>query len=138
MTWYAAHLVFYVRFKRRRQTHFPVWENIVLIRARTLDEAFAKAEQRGRDDPCMDPDDSFRWGGRPAEWVFGGVRKLTTCVDKDQRPTDGTEVTYLELKVRSRADLEKLIAAEPVAVRLEDGFPEEQTAAPPVNGRRKS
>src|SRR4051812_2199712 len=69
MTWYAAHLLFYVKLKRKRQTRYPVWENMVLIRARTLDEAFAEAEKRGRDDPCMEPDDTFTWNGVPAEWV---------------------------------------------------------------------
>src|SRR5438046_1172726 len=65
--WYAAHLVFYVKLKRKRQTRFPVWENIVLIRAETLDEAFEKAEKRAHEDGCMYPDETFTWGGVPAE-----------------------------------------------------------------------
>jgi len=138
MTWYAAHLVLYVKFRNRRQTRYPVWENIVLIKARTVDEAFEKAEARGREDAW--PDDSFTWGGEPAEWVFGGVRKLTKCVDEHQRPNDGTEVTYIEMELASKAELEKFIDGEPVTLRIDDGFPDKaepagRTAAA-ANGRR--
>lgn len=133
MTWYAAHLLLYVKLKRRRQTRYPVWENIVLIRARTEEEAFAKAEDRGRADAT--PDDTFTWDGQPAEWVFAGVRKLTLCMDEHKRPGDGTEVTYLELEVPSKEALDKLIAAEPVTVRMEDGFPDDLPAE--VGGTRR-
>lgn len=135
MTWYAAQLLFYVRWKHKRQTRYPVWENIVLIGAKSEQEAFTKAEKRAHEDPCMDPDDSFTWEGAPAEWVFAGIRKLTLCVDERRRPTDGTEVTYLELEVGSRADLDKLIAGEPVSVRIEDGFPEEAATEAAVSSR---
>lgn len=139
MTWYAAHLVLYVKLKRRRQTRFPVWENIVLIRAKTEEEAFAKAELRGREEAI--PDDGFTWNGEPAEWVFAGVRKLTSCEDPSRRPSDGTEVTYLELELPSKEALKKFVEGGPVTLRIEDGFPEETavtsfTALP--NGRRKS
>jgi hypothetical protein len=138
MTWYAAHLVLYVKFKNRRQTRYPVWENIVLINARTVDEAFEKAEARGREDAS--PDESFTWGGQPAEWVFGGVRKLTECVDEHQRPSDGTEVTYIEMELASKADLEKFIDGQPTTVQIDDGFPEEEDSADKpaatANGRR--
>ncbi len=136
MTWYAAHLVLYVKFKRRRQGRYPVWENIVLIRAKTWEEAFAKAEARGREDAL--PDDTFTWGGEPAEWVFAGVRKLTRCVDPEQRPGDGTEVTYIEMELASKADLQKFVDGEPTTVRIEDEFPEEEPvreAAASANGR---
>ena len=125
MIWYAAHLVFYVKLKHKRQTRYPIWENVVLIKAKTEDEAFAKAEKRAQDDACVVPDDSFTWGGEPARWVFGGVRKLTLCMDEDQRPGDGTEVTYLELEAPSWGALQKLIRGEPVSVKIDDGFLEE-------------
>jgi hypothetical protein len=129
MTWYAAHLVMVVEYKHGRQTRFPVWENIVLVRAASVDEAFAKAEKRGQED-AGDDDDSFHWEGRPARWVFAGVRKLTTCEDPGQRPGDGTEVTYLEMELPSREMLEKYIAGEPVSVKLMDGFPDEENDPP--------
>jgi hypothetical protein len=138
VTWYAAHLVLYVKLKQRRQTRFPAWENIVLIRARSEDEAFAKAEARDRQDAL--PDDSFTWNGEQAEWVFAGVRKLTLCDDPEQRPGDGTEVSYLELELESKEALKRFVEGEPVSVRIEDGFPEEEpaaAAAAATNGRRR-
>jgi len=139
MTWYAAHIVLYVRLKRRRQARYPVWENIVLIRARTVDEAFAKAEERGRQDAI--PDDSFTWNGEPAEWIFAGVRKLTHCQNDQQRPGHGTEVSYLEFQLPSKEALMRFVAGDPATVRIEDGFSEDvpaSHAATLTNGRRKT
>jgi hypothetical protein len=140
MTWYAAHLLFYVKLKKKRQTRYPIWENIVLIQARTEEEAFAKAEQRARDDACMSPDESFTWGGQPAEWVFGGVRKLMLCMDQQKRPGDGTEVTYLEGEASSWQALQKLIHGKPVSIRIDDSLPDDESPAEVAttlaNGRR--
>jgi hypothetical protein len=122
MTWFAAHLILYIKFKQGSQEHFPVWENVVLIKAESEEEAFAKAEQRGREEEG-DDDGTLRWGERPATWVFAGVRKLTACQDAEKRPGDGSEITYLELDVDSLAAVEQLAAGQPVAVRYQDRFP---------------
>jgi hypothetical protein len=122
--WYAAHLILYVKLKDHAQRKYPVWENIVLIRARTEDEAFAKAEKRGQEDATED--DTFRWGGRPARWVFAGVRKLTLCEDPESRPGDGTEVSYTELEADSVQAVRKLVAGQPVAVTYQDRFEESE------------
>jgi len=135
MTWYAAHLVFYVKLTGKRQKRYPVWENIVLISARDVDQAWEKAEERAHEDACMQPDDSFTWGGVPAEWAFGGIRKLTLCMDESQRPADGTEVTYLEMELPTKAALMKFIEGEPTVLRIEDGFPDEERSE--VNGAAK-
>lgn len=128
MTWYAAHLILFVRFKERRQTRFPVWENIVLIQADSEEEALVKAEKRGRQDEG-DSDGTFQWEGHLAEWVFAGVRQLILCQDENRRPGDGTEVTYLEMEVASEEALRKLAAGEQVSVRLEDCLPREPFSA---------
>ncbi len=119
MNWYAAHLVLYVQLKKVRQEHFPIWENIVLIKADSEEEAFARAEQRGREDEG-DCDGSFRWGGQVATWVFAGVRKLVLCQDADERPGDGTEITYSEMELDSRESVAKFVQGQPVAVRYRD------------------
>jgi hypothetical protein len=121
MNWYAAHLLMYVKFKTDRQEHYPVWENIILIQAGSDEEAFRKAELRGRADEG-DDGGSFRWAGQPAEWVFAGVRKLTPCQDSDQRPGDGTEITFLEMEAASKEDIEKLLDGRAARVTLADQF----------------
>lgn len=123
--WYSAHIVMYVEIKEGEQKAFPVWENIVLIEGGSEEEAFRKAEKKGQ---AGEGDDggTFRWAGRKATWVFGGVRKLTLCENVHEKPGDGTEVTYIELRVRSKGALNKLIRSEKVGVELRDGFPEEE------------
>lgn len=125
MKWYAAHLVLYVQFKDARQDHYPIWENIVLIRARTEAEAFRKAEKRGQTD-AGDDEGSFRWGGKAATWVFAGVRKLTSCEDATARPNDGAEVTFLELQTASKREIERFVAGEPAAVKFMERFRDDE------------
>ena len=129
MTWYTAHLLLYVKFKQKAQRRYPIWENIVLIKAASEGEAFAKAERRGQEQ-AGDSDGTFRWGDKPAEWIFAGVRKLTLCEDEDSRPGDGTEVSYLEMEVESKAALGRLLNGQPVRVLLRDPFADDT----PTNG----
>ena len=114
-TWYAAHLVMVVRFKEEQQDYFPIWENIVLIEAATIEDAEEKATARGKEDEG-DSDGSFTWDGEPATWVFAGIRKLTTCVDSHFQPKHGTEITYTEFLVESEADLHRFVDGEEVKV----------------------
>jgi hypothetical protein len=121
MSWYAAHIVMMVQLKEQPQERFPVWENIVLVKARSEEEAFAKAEARGHEDEG-DDDGTFLWGGKPAAWVFAGVRKITSCEDGMKRPGDGTELSYLELELASARAVESYVQGEPVRVLLRDTF----------------
>src|SRR5262249_19087957 len=120
MSWFAAHLVLYVKLREEPQDHYPLWENIILIKADSADEAFAKAEQRGREDAAEDK--GFRWAGKPARWVFAGVRKLTSCQDPERRPGDGTEISFLEMEVGSEEAINKLMNGEPMSCRLREKF----------------
>jgi hypothetical protein len=141
MNWYAAHLVEYLRLHEKEQKDFFVFENVVLVQASTTEEAFAKAEAYGRDyvsdAPCW-------WRGKPATMVFGGVRKLTTCLDSEQRPKDGTEVTYLNLLVTGKSNFQRYLGNEPAVVTVQDGPPHtpkksgasRNGKAPNVNGAR--
>lgn len=117
--WYAAHIIMFAEFKDGVQDKYPVMENIVLIHAKTVDEAFAKAEKIGKEEEG-DCDGTFKWEERPVRFVFGGVRKLIECVDKEQQPTDGTEVTYSFLEVADKESLDKLINDDPVQVLYEE------------------
>jgi hypothetical protein len=137
MTWYAAHLIMRVKFKDRDRTPISIWENIVLVQADSDEEAFRKASQRGQEGEG-DSDGTFRWDGHPAEWVFAGVRKLTLCEDKNRRPGDGTEVSYLEMEVSSEDRLRKLVAGAPTSVKLVDQFPDQVLETVGPASREKS
>ncbi len=123
--WYAAHILMYVKRKRRTAGPIPGGENVVLIKADSEEEALAKAEQRGKQGEG-DDDGTFRWDGQHAEWVFAGVRKLTLCEDPDKRPGDGTELTYTQMEVRSMQGIADLLAGKPSLVEVLDLMPESQ------------
>jgi Domain of unknown function (DUF4288) len=132
MKWYAAHVILYFKLRNRKQRRFRVWENIVLIRARDSEEAYAKAEARGREDAFDDP--TLTWGGHPAQVIFAGVRKITLCVDPDLRPNHGTEVTYIEMDLGSEEAIRKLVEMEPVSVEIVDWFPDDDDVIAPSSG----
>jgi hypothetical protein len=129
--WYAAHILMYAKRKNNAAGKIPVWENIVLIKADSEKKAFAKAEERGKQDEG-DDDGTFRWGGQPAEWVFAGVRKLTLCEDPEKRPGDGNEISYTEMEVNSEQALLDLLEGKPAAVKVTDfsNQPRTQNARP--------
>ncbi|MDM8530551.1 DUF4288 domain-containing protein [Anaerolineales bacterium HSG25] len=118
MAWYTAHAIMYVKFKDGNQDKYPFWENIILIEATSSDEAFEKAEQRAKEDEG-DSRGSFTHEGRPAIRLFAGLRRLVSCVDAEERPNHGTELTYSEMEVTSKADFEKLVNGESVMVLYE-------------------
>jgi hypothetical protein len=66
MSWYTAHAIMFVRFKEGRQEHYPVWENVLLIRAASEEEAFTRACERAKQDEG-DSNDTFTGkAGRPS------------------------------------------------------------------------
>lgn len=99
MSWYAAHVVMVFRLTQHEQTTFRAWENIVLIQADSSDQAWGRAEQYGRQ--VGSDDESLTFGGKPAVLEFAGVRKVVSCVDEEERPGDGTEVSYTDLEFAS-------------------------------------
>jgi Domain of unknown function (DUF4288) len=117
--WFAASVIMYVQFKDGAQNKYPIWENIILIEATSDKEALEKAEKRGREDEG-DSEGSFHWEERPARWVFGGIRKLLKCKDADNRPTDGTEITYSQMQVATEEAFNKLINGEAVTITYEE------------------
>src|SRR5687767_14795086 len=121
MNWFAAHLVMAVRLKNGRLKRVPIWENVVLIHAASEEDAFAKAEKRGRADEG-DDDGSFTWRGEPALWEFAGVRKLTACEPFDRRPGDLDEISYHEFEAPSESVLQQYVRGESVALRSMDEF----------------
>jgi len=116
MAWYAASAILCVKFKDGVQDCYPVWENVYLIEAETDGEAFRLAEERAREAEG-DSSGSFRWDGRPATWVFAGLRKLLT-VSHEAPPAlgSGDELTFSEFELADQRALERLVAGGEVGV----------------------
>jgi hypothetical protein len=87
-----------------------------LTEAESPEKALEKTEKRAREDAevCSD---GLTLNGKPAAMVFVGIRKLIevrTIGDIEDKPADGSEVTYSELVLDSEDDLRKLVAGESV------------------------
>ena len=119
MTYYAAHIILAVKLKNRTQTKFPIWENIILIEADNETEAFTKAEAHGRQ-ATGDDDGSFQWQGEPACWEFAGVRKLTECALMGNHPSDGDEISYLEMELESPEAVRKFVEGDATKVTVNE------------------
>ncbi len=125
MKWYAAHIIMYFKRRKGPQKRFLVWENIVLIRAKSSDEAYEKAEEYGRQEAAVD-DTNTTIGGHPSRGVFAGVRKVTLCQNENRRPMDGTEVSYIELCLKSEVAIKNLVDGKSVVVDVIDPFPDRE------------
>lgn len=121
MRWFAAHIVMMVEIKGSKQEDYPVWENLILIGAPSETEAYRRAEDLGREDEG-DDGGTFRWGQRPAKWVFAGVRKLTECTPVDERPGSGDEISYTEFRFKSRSDVRRFVAGKSTVAVIEDRY----------------
>lgn len=119
MRWYTAHVITYIRYKAQRQETFPVYENLVLIAATSTQEAVQKAADKARLEYVGDSEGTLTSDGEPAEMVFAGVRKVVLVDDSDERPGDGTELSYTEMQVSSIEDIERLAAGQTLPVRLD-------------------
>jgi hypothetical protein len=109
--WYAAHVILHVRFLQGRQSQYPVWENVYLVCARGPKDAQRRAETIARKLTAT-TDPSFSWDGRPAQWVFSGIRKLVAVdhVSSSGVLGNGDELTYSEFTVPNKAQLRRLVA----------------------------
>lgn len=119
MKWYAAHILICTKLKSEKQDKFPVWENVVLIEASSPDEAYEKAEKKGREYEG-DSGGSHLYENKPASEVFVGIRKIIECVDSQNKPGDGTEVSYSRMEVADEKSLKNLSEGKPVRVLYEE------------------
>lgn len=98
-----------------------VHENVVLVEASSSEEALDKARKIGEMGATLD--DGLTINGVPASRIFAGIRKVTTVsnpspynLDQD-RPTDGTEITYSVFEVADEQILTALGSGDAVTIR---------------------
>lgn len=123
MPWYAAHTLEYARFDDGNQDRYVIYENILLIKAASIDDARVEAERIARAESNTSP---VTVDGRSAQIVFAGIRKFVECQDtvtadferanEPFHPMHGTEVSYSRLIVENGEEFQKLLAGEPALV----------------------
>ena len=123
--WFAAHIVLVQRFiDDAPQEEFGVYENICLVTASTVEEAWTKAEAIGQGRETTGSSGDEKWCGRRTKWSFAGVRKVIRCgtisTRTDGPPGDGEEVSYSQLTLSSEDDLIRLVKGESVTVRYDE------------------
>ena len=121
MTWYAAHIVIRIMPIQEPPEAILVYENVVLVEAPSEADALGKAKIIGQTETALQ--DSLTLSGVPAKRVFAGVRKLITIsnpetsgLDQD-RPSNGTEITYSVCKVSNAEELKKFAEGLEVSVK---------------------
>ncbi len=121
MNWYAGHIVMCLELNHDPQEAFMVYENVVLIGAESPEEAMRKAEAQGRSEE-EGPDDSTTLDGKPARWMFAGVRKVVSCLcyPDGEKPGDGDELTYNTYYLKSLDEVAKLARGESVTLEYDD------------------
>ena len=117
MRWYAAHILMRIRYRQGPAEPHYLMENVVLFEANEPSEARVLAERYGRSE-ASDDDPTHTCDGRPAYWAFAGVRVVVDCTDPDQRPSSGTEITYLMYRAATSEDVERLLAGESAHVEF--------------------
>ncbi len=115
LRWFAAHIVMYFKFHDGRQDCFPIYEDVVLFRAKNPDAARALAEELGK----MGDDSTSKHDGRAATLTFAGVRKVISC-EFSGSPRSGREATYSQFMVRDKAGLRRFVQGEAVAVEYSE------------------
>lgn len=119
MTWFGVSVIVSIRLTRGKQAKIPVFENIILVEARTPKEAAKKAAKQAK--AATKIEDGLTLNNKPAYYSFDGVRKVVNVsnpvhLDLDQhRPVTGTEITYSEFVV-NRDDIKKLVAGKEVKI----------------------
>jgi hypothetical protein len=119
MTWYAAHIVMQIAVNGRKDV--VAWENIVLVQASTVEEAYDKADEIGREGEG-DANGTLMLEGDPARMVYRGTRRLVTLsspTDNENSPTDGCEISYLQVKLESENALNEFMEGDGPAQLVE-------------------
>lgn len=120
MTWYAASLIETVVVLDGEQSSFPVYENVILLEAKTPSQAHSQAKKIGQQEALGE--ENLKLDGKLAKRVFVGVRKLMTIsnpfpMEQDtEPPVSETEITYSEFELTTFKDVESLAAGAAIVV----------------------
>jgi hypothetical protein len=120
MDWYAAHTV--IAFQRDDGVGpVSVFENIYIVCAESSDSALVKAKLIS--DSESNNNTGIDINGSPAKCIYGGVRKIVTVSNEsppqyEARPSDGSEISYIEYEVKDPEDLKNIISGGSAVINL--------------------
>lgn len=109
--WYVG--AYLLRFMELRdpmrndpERRFLSWENTVLVRATSFDEAFEKVETVGKGNATR-----YRGGpdGVPVKWQYLGITELLPIYEEIE---DGAEIAWSENSGRTLKSLRKLVKSK--------------------------
>jgi hypothetical protein len=117
MAWFAAHAIMYFKLKSGEQDRFTIWDNVYLIEAEDIDEAWEKAEARAKQEEG-DDDGSLLLDEQPAAVVFAGIRTMSEVAhgEEEGQLRSGDEITYSEFQVSDEESVRRLVNGEEVSV----------------------
>jgi len=102
--WYLSHEVLYAETGREAPTErLTVWENLILIRANSPDQAYKKAMKHGKMS-----EDKVRINGKTGKLRFLGLRDLVLIYEQLE---DGAELEWHEMQL-TKVKMKKLLHAK--------------------------
>ena len=117
---YYSHAIFYVS-ARNQKTDIPVWEDIMLIRARSAPEARRKALAAAKKHAEVNRD--MFLDGQKARLIFAGIRKIISYEEflgSWYKEKSGDEITSSRYSAKSMKDVKALARGKAVEVVYED------------------
>lgn len=94
LNWYIAHEILYFEPKlqqKSKKTEWTVWENLILLKAKSPHEAYQKAIEHGRAS-----EQAVKINGKDGLCRFRGLRDLTLVYDKLEH---GAELEWRVLRI---------------------------------------
>ena len=123
--WFAASVLKVVRWTRRQQSTFPVYETVFIVEADNFEQAEEEALRMAQAE--VEAGDDLTYFDEPAKAELLGIRKLNLMWSADlesdpgmQPPSHGTEVIESFYEVEGEDRLAKLVAGERVTVSYVD------------------
>ncbi len=129
MPWFAAHAVMYLKCLDGAQNTYVTWENVYLVEAPEGSQVWDLASDRALREACSPDDPSLLHGepqmmcwGRPARWVFAGIRKVVDvcALSPDDTLASGDELTYSQFSFSSETEILAFAGGADMAVRYDD------------------
>jgi Domain of unknown function (DUF4288) len=101
VSWYLSREIIYFEFADQTdQDEYQVWENLILIKAQSPEEAYQKAIKHG-----FDSEEEVTIDGRKGRSKFKGLKTLVPVYEDIE---DGAEIEWLEYVVE-KDTLESLV-----------------------------